>query len=404
MGLGFLGVAVPGLWTAIHHVPGFGPALADGVRAVLGPRPVAWAEDVAYELQDRVDRWRYKDAAPKTFWEAPAETAAAALPPAPTESAIQPASLVSAAPAVAAVPVAPATAPASKEIAPAEFEPPYANVAATGDGKWLPMKGGVAADEPPAFWKSVVHPDAKRGFAAVAVVAVDLARIDLRLVAGTSEPYNEKIPSDHRPGIIPKDADGDLVAAFNGGFKAVHGHWGMMLNGETFVPPRDVACTVALYRDGSLKIRTWPEVKANEEQMVGYRQTPPCLVEEGKTNTALDVEYAKGWGATVSGETVIRRSAIGLDKTGKLLFFAIGEAVTAQSLSRAMKAIGAENAAQLDVNYAYPRFLMYERSSPSEVPHAASALIPGIKFSNHEYVGEASQRDFFYLVRHRASS
>jgi Phosphodiester glycosidase len=398
VGLGFLGVAVPGLWTAIHHVPGFGPALADGVRAVLGPRPVAWAEDVAYEIQDRVDRWRYRDTAPKTFWEAPAETTVAPLPAALTQ--VEPASLTSAAPAAPE----PAPKPASAETTPAPFEPPFANVAATGDGKWLPMKGGTAADEPPALWKSVVHPDGKRGFAAVAVVAIDLARIDLRLVAGTSEPYNEKIPTDHRPGLIPKDAAGDLVAAFNGGFKAVHGHWGMMLNGETFVPPRDVACTVALYRDGSLKIRTWPEVKASAEQMVGYRQTPPCLVEEGKTNTALDVEYAKGWGATVSGETVIRRSAIGLDKTGKLLFFAIGEAVTAQSLSRAMKAIGAENAAQLDVNYAYPRFLMYERGSASEAPHAASALIPGIKFSNHEYVGEASPRDFFYLVRHRASS
>jgi len=42
--------------------------------------------------------------------------------------------------------------------------------------------------------------------------------------------------------------------------------------------------------------------------MNGYRQTPPCLVEQGKVNTALEsVEYNKNWGATVSGETVIRR-------------------------------------------------------------------------------------------------
>ena len=47
------------------------------------------------------------------------------------------------------------------------------------------------------------------------------------------------------------------MAAFNGGFKAMHGHYGMMLDGETFVPPRDIGCTVAMYKDGGLKIRTF---------------------------------------------------------------------------------------------------------------------------------------------------
>nr|AYM54078.1 hypothetical protein [Byssovorax cruenta] len=392
VGLGFFAVAVPGLWVAIHQVPGFGPAVVDGVRAVVGPKPIAWAEDVAYGIEDQIDRWRYEDAAPKTFWEQPADTSA---PLAAPERAFQPAALT------ATAPVAPE--PHGGAFPPPAFAPPYADVAYEGDGRWLPMKDGSAPGEAPALWKSVVHPDPKRSFAAVAVVAIDLSRVDLRLVAGTSEPASETVPPEHRPGIIPREAAPTLIAVFNGGFKAMHGHWGMMLNGETFVPPRDVACTVALYRDGAIKIRTWPELSASEGQMVGYRQTPPCLVEEGKTNAALDVEYTKGWGATVSGQTVIRRSAIGLDKAGRTLFFAIGESVTAQSLSRAMKAVGAENAAQLDVNYAYPRFLMYERASGSAPPRATSALIPGIKFMSHEYVGDASPRDFFYLTRHRAA-
>src|SRR5690242_21516510 len=98
--------------------------------------------------------------------------------------------------------------------------------------------------------KGVVHPDPKRNFAAIAVVAIDLKRVDLHLVAGTQEPASDKVPADHRPGIVPKEAFGDLIAAFNGGFKAIHGHWGMMLGGETFVAPRDVGCTTALYKDG----------------------------------------------------------------------------------------------------------------------------------------------------------
>jgi hypothetical protein len=131
--------------------------------------------------------------------------------------------------------------------------------------------------------------------------------------------------------------------------------------------------------------------------MYGWRQTPPCLVEEGKTNSALDVEYNKNWGATVSGETVIRRSAIGVDKSGHVLFYGLGEAVTAQALSRAMKAVGAEDAAQLDVNYSYPRFLLYDRSSGAL--KAKESLIPKVDFTKDEYVGRPEQRDFFYLTR-----
>jgi hypothetical protein len=395
-----LAVTTPGLWIAIHEVPGFGPALADGVRAVLGPRSVAWAEDAAYGIQDRIDRWRYKDVAPKTFWEAPPEMSS--TPPVP-EEATQPAAVTSGLPSTAqAQPVVPAFPPPG--FPPPSYAPPFGNVAAEGDGKWIPMKGGGSAKEQPALWKSVVHPDPKRGFAAAAVVAIDLSKLDLRIIAGTTEPFSNTVPADHRPGVIPKEAATDLVAAFNGGFKAVHGHYGMMLDGETYVVPRETACTVALYRDGSIKIRTWSELKNSEEQMASYRQTPPCLVEGGKTNAALAVEYNKDWGATVSGETVIRRSAIGLDKAGTTLFYAIGEAVTAQSLSRAMKAVGAEHAAQLDVNYSYPRFLLYEREAPTDPPRATGALIPAIKFTSHEYVAEPSPRDFFYLVRHRPAS
>jgi Phosphodiester glycosidase len=387
-------VGVPGLWIAIHEVPGLGPALADGARSLLGPRAVAWAEDVAYDVQDRIDRWRYKDAKPKTFWDAPPATAPV-LAPVP----------VAVASGSAAAGAAPASAEAEPEsFPPPAFAPPVASVASEGDGTWVPVSSPDG--QPPLMVKAVVHPDPKRSFAAVAVVAIDLRRADLHLVAGTQEPASDKVAPEHRPGLIPKDAFAELVAAFNGGFKAIHGHYGMMLDGETFVPPRDTGCTVAMYKDGTLNIRPWPAVKDTEPAMSGYRQTPPCLVDQGKVNDALEsVEYNRNWGATVSGETVIRRSAVGLDKTGHVLFYGIGEAVTAQALARGMRAVGAENAAQLDVNYSYPRFLFYDKAEGADAPpRVTSALIPGIKYQKNEYVGAAEVRDFFYLTRRRRPS
>ena len=390
--LGAFVVAIPVLWIGIHEIPWLGPALADGVRAVLGPKPIAWAEDVTYGLQDRFDSWRYKDAAPKTFWDVPSGAPVAVPLPPPVVSAALPVALASGAPL--AVPAPPAGA--ADAFPPPAFSPPFEGVSSPGDGTWIAMKE-------PGLAKAVVHPDPRRGFAAVAVVAMNLRRTTLHLVAGTSEPQGN-VPQDRRPGLVPKDAAADLIAAFNGGFKAMHGHYGMMLDGDTFVVPRDIACTVGLYRDGAIKIGTWRALKTDEAQMQGYRQTPPCLVEDGKINSALDLEYSKNWGATVSGETVIRRSAIGIDKAGTTLFYGFGEAVTAQALAHAMRAIGAEDAAQLDVNYSYPRFLLYEPGDAGQSPHVESALIPGIKFTRGEYVTDTALRDFFYVTRKRPAS
>ena len=393
LGAGVLAVGIPGLWYAIHEVPGVGPALADGARAVLGPKAVAKAEDLAYDVQDRIDRWRYRNAKPKTFWESPPGATSAA--PGPVASASGPAS-----PGKPGAPPAPGS-----DFPPPAFAAPIPGVASEGDGTWIPIKDGGPAGQHPLLFKSLVHPDAKRGYAAVAVVAVDLRRLDLHLVAGSQEPASASVPAEHRPGVIPSGALPDLVAAFNGGFKAIHGHYGMMLDGETFVAPRDIGCTVALYKDRSIKIRSWPALKDDEPSMTGYRQTPPCLVEAGKTNDALEsVEYNKSWGATVSGETVIRRSAVGLDKSGHVLFYGLGEAVTAQALARGMRAVGAEFAAQLDVNYSYPRFLFFDKGAGDEAPHVGSAIISGIKYTRNEYVGPPEIRDFFYLTRRRPAS
>jgi hypothetical protein len=73
IGLGCVGVGVPVLWVAINHVPWLGPALGRRrARRASAPAPVAWAEDVGYAVQDRIDRIRYRNAPPKTYWETPA--------------------------------------------------------------------------------------------------------------------------------------------------------------------------------------------------------------------------------------------------------------------------------------------------------------------------------------------
>lgn len=375
--LGLVGaILLGGLWVAVHRVQWLGPAIADGLRSLLGPGPVAWMEDVAYGVQDRVNRWRYADEAPKTFWEAP-EGLPTAESQGPAEAADE----------------------ASPSWRPDRFEPPFDEVATPADGKWIGVVDPRRPDIDPVLFKSMVHPDARRSFAVLAVVAIDTESLDLHLMAGTKEPTSYRVRREDRPGMVPEEHHDDLIAAFNGGFKTTHGHYGMMLDGVEFVAPRDIACTFARYRDGSYRIRTWTAIAGEVDEMKYYRQTPPCLVEEGELHDALRYqEYAKGWGATVSGDTIIRRSAIGRSKDGKTLLYGIGESMTAQSLARGMKAAGAHDAAELDVNYSYPRFLFYDRPDPEGLPKATSCLIPHVEYSQWHYVGQASPRDFFYLV------
>lgn len=382
-GLVTLGV---GLWVGVHYIPWLGPAIADGTRAVVGPAPIAWLEDTMYGLDDELNQLRFAGDKPKTFWETPPDASAvvAASPSAAASS-----------PNAGAGEAAPGAAPRLPAFVPPEATVPYKTVLTDDDAKWVPIpseSGDIA------MYKTVIHPDARRGWAATAVVAMDLRRLRLSLVAGTREPEAEHIPRSERPGMIPAAEAPDVVAAFNGGFKAMHGHYGMKVGAQTFLPAREMGCTIALYNDNTVRIRSWPEIKATEPDMVAYRQTPKCLIEQGVSNPALELEQNRHWGSTVSGETVIRRSAVGLDRTGNVLYYALGEHMTAKALAKAMESVGAHDAAQLDVNFSYPRFLLYGKPPGEQEVRATGGLIGDIEYAPEDYIAKRSQRDFFYLT------
>ena len=59
---------------------------------------------------------------------------------------------------------------------------------------------------------------------------------------------------------------------------------------------------------------------------------------------------------------------------------------------------GAVTVGQLDVNWSYPKFLLFE---PKEAggPRKAVALAEGFEFDEEDYIRKKSLRDFFYVVR-----
>jgi hypothetical protein len=282
-----------------------------------------------------------------------------------------------------------------RALAPSAVQAPYAKVAAAGDGTWsaVPLRVGEAP-----LYRTMLHPDAERAYAELVVFALDLARFEVHAVAGSVEPRSERpLPGLERPGIVPESERGRLVAAFNGGFKAEHGKFGMMVDGRELLRPQSYSCTVASAADGSLAIGTWSKLAEQAPAFTWWRQTPGCMVEKGVLHPGLRSDDTKNWGATLDGKTVIRRSAAGLSADGKTLFVGISNSTTARALALGMKQAGAATVAQLDVNFSFPRFLVYEAEADSGALTAIGA-VKGLLYTPDEYVGHASNRDFFYVT------
>jgi hypothetical protein len=367
-------IGVAALWIGVHRLPWLGPSLADGLRAVLGTRAVAFLETVAYGLEDRVNRFWRKDEAPKVHWQAEPAPASADSEPRRTArvSRLPPFRLDDVGPVVARV-----TTPV--------------------DGVWVPIRLHDRDLGSPILYKTQLHPDAKRPWAELFVVAVDLRRAALHAVAGSRdpEPAAPGARGYERLAKVPAHHQASLLAAFNGGFKTEHGRYGMRVDGVTLVPARDGSCTIAAFRDGSLEVAAWKKIADRAPDAAWWRQTPPCLYQNGKMHGSLWEEETTSFGAAVGGDVVIRRSAIGLGSDRTVLYVGISNFTTARAIADGMRHAGAHDVAQLDVNWTFPKFLIYRRDAG--VPRA-EVLVDGFVYEPDEYVRKKSPRDFFYIV------
>lgn len=373
-------------WYAVHRFPWAGPLVANTLRAIVGVEGVARLEDFVYGIEDRYNHLARGDEQPRAYWEVPQ---ASEVPPGAAEPSPAEPSAEQETPAVPALP----------PFRPKAVGPVHASWSAPGDGEWVPLVDRRFTPDSPYLYKTLLHPDKSRSWAELFVVAIDLRRVAVHPVLGTREPKPnvDPEPTLARPGRIPEANHARAIAAFNGGFMTEHGHYGMMLAGVTIVSPRKNSCTLAHYRDGSFEIATWDRIAGKAPSMLWYRQTPNCMYEDGKMNRLLAGGYEKRWGATLDGKTVIRRSAIGLDASQQTLLVGITNHTTATALATGMHHAGAVTVAQLDVNWSYPKFVVFHSPEPG-APLQAEALAEGFEFREGEYLRDRSLRDFFYLT------
>jgi len=276
---------------------------------------------------------------------------------------------------------------------PPDIERPSEHSASAGDGRWVPLTRSDGSAT--TLYQTTLHPHPNSPYVSVVLVAVDLEKLELGFMPGAADVASGPLP--FAAGLVPPERRDHLVAVFNGGFQPRHGHWGMMLGETTVVPPRPDGCTIALFRDGSVRIRSHSIVAAGVPEMTALRQTPPCLLEQGELHPDLLRGRDQRWGGHTDGIVTRRRSALGIDAAGKVLFYAVGMEATPKRLAEALAMAGARDGAELDVNWNWTRFLLFEKSASGSIE--ASASLVEVEHGKNEYATRASERDFFYLLK-----
>jgi hypothetical protein len=250
--------------------------------------------------------------------------------------------------------------------------------------------------------RTTVKPDPKRPWVKAALVRFDMARIELHIVPGWSEPAAAAgVKPFPRPGKIPAEdqAAGRLLAGFNGGFKTRHGAYGMMVDGITIVPPRDNMATVAIGPDHSIEIGAWGREITATRPISEYRQNCPLLVDQGAVNPAVNNGDPADWGYTVKNSATTWRSALGLTQDRRWLIYGIGDPLTVETLAQSMQAAGAYYAMELDVNFAWTRFVTFQTAAAVDAPHpvVAEKLLSAMLGKDDEFLAPYP-RDFFYVT------
>jgi hypothetical protein len=267
-----------------------------------------------------------------------------------------------------------------------------------GEGVWTPYIHRYSGE--PIAYRTFIQPDKDRPYSIVAIVAFDLKRTRLHYVLGTEEP---SIPNGPRgTGRVANQyrAPGVLVSAFNGGFKATHGHFGAMADGVVALPPRDELAVVALYDDGTVRVGEWGrDIVTQTKNMVAWRQNGPLVIRDGQIMPRVYTNLVADWGGTLDGSVVTWRSAIGLCADNRTLYYVAGPNLSMPALAKAMLAVGIYEGMLLDINPYWVHFTAIHGDGEKLV---ADPLFPAeMKQHADRFLTNGYSRDFFYITTDR---
>jgi hypothetical protein len=357
----------------------------DAVRAVpwIGSEPIAWLEERAASARDRTKRTLLGGHEEVATDIAPEQTLAMAKP-------------------------------GSEDWPPQSIRSIW-KTPEPGEGEWgVPTNNVLAkaatsertSGRPPAFLTTYVRPDEERTYSKVLLVAMDMRQLELGMEAGaedpkplTGPPGTGKIPRD--PAIYKR-----VVAAFNGGFKTEHGHYGMMLRGRVLLPPVPGAATLVTLKDGRLAMGSWGASSKigglkdlADESILSLRQNLDPLVAGGVVNPS----GRNQWGYTLPGTSMqTERSGVCVTAAGHLMYV-WGDDVSALTLAKAMKMGGCMYGMHLDMNPHHTGLIFANINEFKGKNYKSELLTTKMEISTDRYL-EYAPKDFFYVMRREAAA
>ena len=293
-----------------------------------------------------------------------------------------------------------------------------------GEGQWIPLDRDpfitpTASGAAAAFVTSFIRPDPRRGDVRVYVTLWDPRQVALHMEAGTVEPISAT--GEHGSGMIPRvpEVMNHVVAAFNGGFQAQHGEYGMQANGIEYLPPKPYAATVVELRNGANGFGAWPASAGVPDDVIGMRQNLTALVENGKFNPW----GRTWWGGAPPGwpdQIHTARSAICLTTEGFAGYF-YSSSISAEDLAQGMLAARCSFGIHLDMNVGHAGFEFYDVAPEGRLAPMGRPLqgdweaqgkvpdMPGYVFRGRRMIRgmghmlfpryiQREARDFFYLT------
>ena len=390
-------VLFAGLFGALVIVPAVSPAtgaqIADTIRLVAGPQPVAALESVSFRVQDLFNQFLS------------AHNGGQKQISLSQNNNIHPAdkklrqTTVIADLAVISTPVKPVADSAAKPI---RVQPVTDAVTTLPQIGWQAY--GPTVNGAPVMAQTLLSLDPQRPYAGIALVRIDLSKLKLHMEPGFLEPSHTKEIVNAIPhlGLIPAADQSNLIAGFNGGFKAINGQYGMMVNGVTLLPPLPGIATLAIYRDGHVQIGAWGHVQVGADiipsaDIIAFRQNCPLLIQAGHLNPQVFLDNRAIWGNTINNKEITWRTGLGITKDGHYLIYAVGNGTTVATLAQALQNAGAYNAMQLDINRHYAHFVTYKSSGKPNPPLRAVQLLDQMESDPTLYL-VAHSRDYFYLT------
>ncbi len=352
----------------------------DTVRAVpwIGPEPIAWLEAKVWDLKDRFKRFKHGIGRNEAKDEVKSEAEMSA--PRPLD---------------------PSAAGEDGGYWPPLPVPTIYKTPEPGEGQWVahqPEWMHKIPGAPSPFYKTFVRPDPLRPYSKIILVAMDTRQLEFDMEAGVDDP-KPTVGSFHGSGRIPRDLKvaKRVVAAWNGGFKTEHGHYGMMLKKRVLLPPVPSGATAVVTEDGRFGMGAWQPTRDIPVDILSYRQNLDPLVEDG----ILNPRQRQSWGAVLPGQPKLvgqqtERSGLCITKA-KHTLYVWGDDVGADALGKAMQLAGCDFGMHLDMNPFHTGYVFMSFEDAQYKTGKSETLTPLMAISNRRYI-DYNPKDFFFAM------